>query len=68
MAKKRKFVRSRHEFYDANNGDMISATPMVESDIDWLRAGRLREAARAGDKKAAKELKRMETEEIGTLE
>jgi hypothetical protein len=32
----------------------------TEADIDWMRAGRLSEKAKAGDKAAAKELKEME--------
>jgi hypothetical protein len=35
--------------------------PIYECDVDWLRAARLKKAADGGDKKAAAELKRMES-------
>ena len=37
---------------------------MTEADDDWLRAGRLKRAADAGDKDAAKRLKAMESTEL----
>jgi len=42
------------------NGNIVEQIPMTLADDDWLRAGRLREKAKKGDKKAAKELKKME--------
>ncbi len=38
--------------------------PVYESDDDWIRAGRLAEKARAGDKEAEAELERMNKAEM----
>jgi len=42
------------------DGNIIERIPMTAADDDWIRAGRLRKKAEAGDKEAAKKLKEME--------
>lgn len=49
---------------EAENGNIIKRIPMTEADDDWIRAGRLRKKARAGDKAAAKKLKEMESTQL----
>lgn len=42
--------------------------PRVETEINWIKAVRLQKLADAGDKKAAKEIKRMEATVMVPLE
>ncbi len=46
------------------DGNIIKRFPMTVADDDWIRAGRLRKKAKAGDKPAAKKLKEMESTQI----
>jgi len=49
--------------YD-DDGNIIEEIPMTAADDDWIRAGRLRKKAEAGDKEAAKKLKEMENTQM----
>ncbi|MDD2550226.1 MAG: hypothetical protein PHD00_09055 [Bacteroidales bacterium] len=42
------------------DGKEVFSTPHTEADDDWIRAARLQKAAKAGDKKAQKQLNRLE--------
>lgn len=42
------------------DGNIIERVPFTAANDDWIRAGRLRKKAEAGDKEAAKKLKEME--------
>ena len=46
------------------DGNIIERIPMTAADDDWIRAGRLRKKAEAGDKEAAKKLKEMENTQM----
>lgn len=46
------------------DGNIIKRIPMTVADDDWIRAGRLRKKAEAGDKKAAKKLAEMEKTQL----
>ena len=46
------------------DGNIIERIPMTAADDDWIRAGRLRKKAAAGDKEAAKKLKEMENTQM----
>jgi hypothetical protein len=47
-------------FYYNEDGRLVVNMDFTEADSDWLKAGRLKEKALAGDADAAKELARME--------
>ena len=55
-AMKRKNVKISGEL----DGDKVFEVDLTAANDDWMRAGRLKARADAGDKKAAAELKRME--------
>ena len=50
------------------DGNVIEEIPMTLVNDDWIRSARLAKKARAGDKEAAEELKRMEETEMFLLE
>ncbi len=46
------------------DGNIIERIPLTAATDDWIRAGRLRKKAEAGDKEAAKKLKEMENTQM----
>ncbi len=46
------------------NSNIIERIPYAAAADDWIRAGRLRKKAEAGDKEAAKKLKEMENTQM----
>jgi hypothetical protein len=46
------------------DGNIIERIPMTAAHDDWIRAGRLRKKAEAGDKEAAKKLEDMENTQM----
>ncbi len=62
MKKKKKKAMFK-TIYD-DDGNIIEEIPMTAADDDWIRAGRLRKKAEAGDKEAAKKLKEMENTQM----
>ena len=46
------------------DGNIIERIPMTSADDDWIRAGRLKKKAEAGDKEAAKKLIEMENTQM----
>ncbi len=46
------------------DGNIIERIPYTAAADDWIRAGRLRKKAEAGDKEAAKKLKEMENTQM----
>ncbi len=59
-------MKLRPAFITIENGDgnIIERIPMTAADDDWIRAGRLRKKAEAGDKEAAKKLEEMENTQM----
>ncbi len=45
-------------------GNIIERIPYTAAADDWIRAGRLRQKAKAGDKDAARELEQMENTQM----
>ncbi len=46
------------------DGNTIERIPYTAAADDWIRAGRLRQKAKAGDKDAARELEKMENTQM----
>ncbi len=46
------------------DGNIIERIPYTAASDDWIRAGRLRKKAEAGDKEAAKKLKELENTQM----
>jgi len=46
------------------HGNIIKRIPYTAAADDWIRAGRLREKAKAGDEEAARQLKEMENTQM----
>ncbi len=61
--KKMKFKPAYITIEDGD-GNIIERIPMRAADDDWIRAGRLRKKAEAGDKEAAKKLKEMDNTQM----
>ncbi len=57
-------LRPAYITIQAGDGNIIERIPMTAADDDWIRAGRLRKKAEAGDKEAAKKLKEMENTQM----
>ncbi|GEM_PF-1291910 len=46
------------------DGNIIERIPYTAAADDWMRAGRLRKKAKAGDEEAARELEKMENTQM----
>ena len=61
MKKKKKAIFMT--IYD-DDGNIIEEIPMTAAADDWIRAGRLRKQAEAGDEEAARKLREMENTQM----